>query len=84
MNRKEVIDFLNNEETYNKVFNTIKDECHKNDVHLDDYSQDSYIAGGAVANTIHHFLNKNRPSYKNTRPVINDIDLFCFSRKRIP
>jgi hypothetical protein len=81
MNRKEVIDFLNNEETYNKVFNTIKDECHKNDVHLDDYSQDSYIAGGAVANTIHHFLNKNRPSYKNTRPVINDIDLFCFSRK---
>ena len=41
MGRKEVIDFLNNEETYNKVFNTIKDECHKNDVHLDDYSQDS-------------------------------------------
>lgn len=49
MNRKEVIDFLDNKETYNKVLDIIKDECRKNDVRLNDYSIESYIAGGAVA-----------------------------------
>ncbi len=80
MNRKEVIEFLDNRETYNNVLNIITDECHNNGVHLGDYSEQSYIAGGAVANTIHNLINKDRPTYCNTKPVINDIDLFCFNR----
>jgi hypothetical protein len=80
MNRKEVIEFLDNIETYNKVLNIIKDECRKNDVRLNDYSIESYIAGGAVANTIHNLINKDKPNYRNTKPIINDIDLFCFTR----
>ena len=80
MNRKEVIEFLDNRETYNKVLNIITDECHNNGVHLGDYSEQSYIAGGAVANTIHNLINKDKPTYNNTKPIINDIDLFCFNR----
>ena len=80
MNRKEVIDFLDNKETYNKVLDIIKDECRKNDVRLNDYSIESYIAGGAVANTVHNLINKDKPTYRNTKPIINDIDLFCFNR----
>ena len=80
MNRKEVIEFLDNRETYNKVLNIITDECHNNGVHLGDYSEQSYIAGGAVANTIHNLINKDKPTYNNTKSIINDIDLFCFNR----
>lgn len=75
MNKKEIIQFLEKEETYNQVLEIIENECHNNGTHLGAYPQDYFIAGGAVANTIHYLLNKENFN----RPVINDVDLFFFN-----
>ena len=74
MNKQEIIDFLNSEETYNKVFELINDECQSNGTHLNAHPLEHFIAGGSVANTIYFLLNK----HKFDKPVINDVDFFCF------
>lgn len=78
MDRKKIIKFLEKEETYNFVLNTIDSECQKNGTHLDAYPQEYFLAGGSVANTIHHLLNKTE------KPIINDIDLFYFDHRTDP
>lgn len=76
MGRNEIIDFLEKEETYNRVLEIIENVCQTDDTHLDAYPQDCFIAGGAVANTIHYLLHKE----EFDKPVINDVDLFLFNQ----
>jgi len=68
MTRTEIIEFLDSKETYNKVLEIIQD---KGGDELSHQPLGGFIAGGSVANTIHHILNNT------TKPVINDIDVFC-------
>jgi hypothetical protein len=75
MNRKELINFLNSEETYNKVLGIINHKLQEDGVGVGDYPMHYFMAGGAVANTIYYLLNKE----KFEEPVINDIDLFFFN-----
>jgi len=77
MDRKKVIDFLESEETYNKVLDIISMECRENGTQIDEHPQEYFIAGGAISNTIHHILNPEI----NKKPVINDIDFFFFNRR---
>jgi len=81
MNRKKIIEFLNSNETYNKVLNIVNHECDIHGDRVGDYPLDCFIAGGSITNTIHHLINKGRPTYKNKKPVINDIDIFSFNRR---
>jgi hypothetical protein len=78
MNRKEIIQFLEKEETYNQVLEIIKNECHNSGTHFDIYPKEYFLAGGSVANTIYYLLNKE----KFDKPVINDVDLFYFNHKK--
>lgn len=75
MGRNEIINFLEKEETYNRVLEIIENVCQTDDTHLDAYPQDCFIAGGAIANTIYYLLNKE----KFDKPIINDVDLFLFN-----
>ena len=77
MDRKKVIDFLESDETYNKVLDIISMECRENGTQIDEHPQEYFIAGGAISNTIHHILNPEI----NKKPVINDIDFFFFNRR---
>lgn len=78
MNRKEVIQFLERKETYNQVIDIIETECRKNGTQLNAYSEDYFMAGGAVANTLHHLV------FKSEKPIINDVDLFYFRHQTDP
>jgi hypothetical protein len=78
MDRKEIINFLDSPETYNKVLSIISSKCQENDTCLDAYPQSYYLAGGSVANTIHYLLRGS----VSGEPVINDIDLFFFNHQR--
>jgi len=78
MNRKELIKFLNSEETYNKVLGIINHKLQVDGVGVDDYPMHYFMAGGSVANTIYYLLNKE----KFQEPIINDIDLFSFNNIR--
>jgi hypothetical protein len=78
MNRKEIIQFLEKEETYNQVLGIIKNECHNSGTHFDIYPNEYFLAGGSVANTIYYLLNKE----KFDKPVINDVDLFYFNHRK--
>lgn len=82
MTRDEITQFLDNKDTYNTIMGILDYELVLNsskDI-LTDYPTHSFIAGGAVANTIYYLLNKN----KLDCPVINDIDLFCINRTNDP
>jgi len=68
MTRTEIIDFLNSKETYDRVLEIIQDKGGDELSHQPLYG---FIAGGSIANTIHHILNNT------VQPVINDIDVFC-------
>jgi hypothetical protein len=74
MNKQEIIDFLNSDETYNKVLELINNECQLDGTHINAYPPEYFIAGGSVANTIYFLLNK----HKFQKPVINDVDFFSF------
>lgn len=73
MFRKKIIEFLESNETYNKVLDIISNECRLNGTQIDDYPQEYFLAGGSVANTVHFLLNKS------DKPIINDVDLFYFN-----
>lgn len=75
MDKKIVLEFLNSIETYSKVLKIVEDECQNNDTHLGVYPKDYFIAGGSIANTIHHLFNLE----SSKKPIINDIDLFFFN-----
>jgi hypothetical protein len=75
MNRKELINFLNSEKTFNEVLGIINHKLQEDGVGVGDYPMHYFMAGGAVANTIYYLLNKE----KFEEPVINDIDLFFFN-----
>lgn len=70
-----ILEFLNKEETYEEVLKLITLECEMGSVKLENHPIESFISGGAVANTIYYLLNKE----KFKKPVINDVDLFCFN-----
>jgi hypothetical protein len=74
MNRKEIIRRLESNETFNEVLNIIKHECHTHGTQFDVVSLNDFIAGGAVANTLHYMFNKDRFD----KPIINDVDVFSF------
>jgi len=76
MDRKKVLKFLEDKETYNRVLKIIKAECLHNGTQLDDYPQEYFIAGGSVANTIHNLLTN-----LFNKPIINDVDLFYFNHR---
>ena len=79
MDKKEIIEFLNKEETYNIVEKQIIKSSLlelSRDYTYEQYPlSQGYIAGGSIANTIYNILYK-----KNTEPVINDIDFFIFKK----
>jgi hypothetical protein len=75
MSREEIIKFLNNEETFNRVLGIINHESENRGCGVGDYPMHYFMAGGSIANTIYYLLNKS----KFDAPVINDIDLFNFS-----
>ena len=82
MTRSETIKFLNEKDTYNTIMGILDYKLALNsgkDI-LTDYPTHSFIAGGAVANTIYYLLNKN----KFDSPIINDIDLFCVNSTHEP
>ena len=82
MTRSETIKFLNEKDTYNTIMGILDYKLALNsgkDI-LTDYPTHSFIAGGAVANTIYYLLNKN----KFDSPIINDIDLFCINSTHEP
>jgi hypothetical protein len=68
MDRKEVIQFLESKETYDKVMGLLNNKCGD----FNDYPEEYFMAGGAVANTLHFLLRGGN------QPIINDIDLFYF------
>jgi hypothetical protein len=72
MDKKEIISFLDKEETYNKVLSFLNDKCGD----FNDYPEEYFIAGGSIANTLHCILNGGES------PVINDLDLFYFHHTR--
>ena len=74
---RKIIDFLESDETYNKVLDIISMECRENGTQIDEHPQEYFIAGGAISNTIHHLLNPEI----NKKPIINDIDFFFFNRR---
>lgn len=76
MIKKEILNFLNNKNTYDKVLNIIEGECQSNGTTLYDYDEEVFLSGGAVANTIYYLLNQGRLD----KPVINDVDLFYFNK----
>jgi hypothetical protein len=80
MDKKSLIQFLEKRETYNKVLEIIENECQISGTRLDDFPLDYFIAGGAVANTIHYLLHKE----EFDKPVINDVDLFFFNHLTTP
>ena len=71
MGKKEIINFLEDRKTYEKVLDILKSLDTSENKNFDSEVED-LIAGGSVANTIYHLLNKER----SPKPVINDIDLF--------
>lgn len=75
MEKQQILDFLNSEQTYNEVLSILNQFVIDNNSDLNQFSDDYYIAGGSVANTIYYLLNK----HKFEKPVINDIDLFYFT-----
>lgn len=77
MVRTEIIEFLNNQETYDKVLDIINNECQKNDTHINFHPIEDFLCGGAVANTLHSLI-------RGGEPVINDIDLFRFEHSELP
>lgn len=72
MDKKEIISFLDKEETYNKVLSFLNGKCDD----FNDYPEEYFIAGGSIANTLHCILNGGKS------PVINDLDLFYFHHTR--
>lgn len=78
MNRKEIIKFLNDGGTYNKVLEIINHKLQTNGVGVDDFPVHYFMAGGSIANTIYYLLNEG----KFKEPIINDIDLFYFNNIR--
>lgn len=74
MGRKEIQQFLEKKETYDKVLEIIENGCQFNGTHLGNYCDHNLLAGGAVANTIHYLLHET----EFNQPVINDVDIFCF------
>lgn len=82
MTRGEITKFLNEKDTYNTIMGILDYKLVLNsskDI-LTDYPTHSFIAGGAIANTIYYLLNKN----KFDSPIINDIDLFCVNSTNEP
>tara|TARA_R110002110_G_scaffold192729_3_gene401069 strand:+ start:4362 stop:5834 length:1473 start_codon:yes stop_codon:yes gene_type:complete len=73
MSRDKVLKFLDDKNTYNILMGILSDKLNINSNSLKDYPTHSFIAGGAIANTIYYLLNRN----KFESPIINDIDLFC-------
>lgn len=72
MDRKKITEFLEKEETYNKVLSFLNGKCGD----FNDYPDEYFIAGGSIANTLHCILNGGES------PVINDLDLFYFHHTR--
>ena len=71
MDKKEIINFLEDRKTYEKVLDILKSLDTSENKNFDSEVED-LIAGGWVANTIYHLLNKER----SPKPIINDIDVF--------
>jgi hypothetical protein len=82
MNKDKIVEFLNDKNTYNTIMGILdyKLVLNNNKETLTDYPTHSFIAGGAIANTIYYLLNKN----KFDSPIINDIDLFCINNTHEP
>jgi hypothetical protein len=77
MTKTEIIDFLDNKETYNKVLSIIEGECTNNGTtHLLDYDIDDFICGGSIANTLYFLLDP-----QNRGLIINDVDIFLLKNK---
>lgn len=74
MDKKEIISFLDKEETYNMVLSFLNNKCGD----FNDYPEEYFIAGGSIANTLHCILNGGES------PVINDLDLFYFHHLNNP
>lgn len=71
MDKKEIINFIEDKKTYDKVLGILKSLDTSENKNFDSEVED-LIAGGSVANTIYHLLYKER----SPKPIINDIDLF--------
>ena len=61
MNKDKIVEFLNDKNTYNTIMGMqdYKLVLNNNKETLTDYPTHSFIAGGAIANTIYYLLNKN-------------------------
>ena len=73
MEKEKIIEFLNKEETYNKVYGIIPKHLLLAQQSILEGDEEPFIAGGSVANVIYNLLYK-----KQDKPVINDIDIFTF------
>ncbi len=71
MNRNETTKFLEDKKTYKKVLGILESVSTSEGFGFESELVD-LIAGGSVANTIYHLLNKER----SPKPIINDIDVF--------
>ena len=71
MDKREMINFLEDKKTYEKVLDILKSLDTSDNKNFDSEVED-LIAGGSVANTIYHLLNKER----SPKPIVNDIDIF--------
>ena len=73
MEKEKIIEFLNKEETYNKVYGIIYSSLLLVQQRILEDDEEPFIAGGSIANVIYNLLYK-----KQDKPVINDIDIFTF------
>ncbi len=73
MEKEKIIEFLNKEETYNKVCGIIYSSLLIVQRRILEGDEEPFIAGGSVANIIYNLLYK-----KQDKPIINDIDIFTF------
>lgn len=80
MNKKNIIDFLNSDQTYEQVYSMIENKLGCDGDNLNDNPITDFIAGGSVSNTIFYLLNKNK--FSGYESLINDIDLFRFNHKK--
>ena len=71
MEKEKIIEFLNKEETYNKVYGIIPKHLLLAQQSILEGDEEPFIAGGSVANVIYNLLYK-----KQDKPVINDMDIF--------
>ena len=71
MNKREIINFLEDKKTYEKVLDILRPLDNSDNKNFGSEVED-LIAGGSVANTIYHLLYKER----SPQPIINDIDVF--------